>query len=333
MLALVAWAAAPPPFLPDFAGWHKSKSEVAQAAPWPLPAPEAQAMTEYGLRSLERDTYQRSGRSITVEGLRFDDVYGSYGAFTYYRPDNFHPFDLAQPKEQAASGDNVILFTRGVWLVRVHMDELTAMTASEMRQLAAALTASAGGGPLPSSPYYLPPAHLLAGDTHFVEGPTAFSAFCHWLAPEAVGFNMGAQAELGDYDLGAATPAQMAVIAYPTPQIARSHFGALQKMAGFSVRRSGPILVLLHGASGADADQLLQAVNYDADITMVPPTPVGIDALPALILGIFVLCGFIIGVAVVVGLLTGGTRAMLERWFPERFEKAQREALIRLNLK
>jgi len=333
VLALAAWAAAPPPFLPDFAGWQKAKSEVAQAAPWPLPTAEAEAMTEYGLRSLERDTYQRSGRSIVVEGYRFGDVDGSYGAFTYYRPDNFHPFDLAQPKEQAASGDNVILFTRGVWLIRVHMDELTAMTASEMRQLAAALSASAGGGDLSSLPYYLPPAHLMAGDTHFVEGPKAFSTFCHWLAPDAVGFNMGAQAELGTYDLGGSTPAQLAVVAYPTPQIARTHLAALQKMSGFSVRRSGPILVLLHGASGADADQLLQAVNYDADITMVPPTPVGLDALPELILGIFVLCGFIIGVAIVVGLLTGGTRAMLERWFPERFEKAHDEALIRLNLK
>lgn len=293
-------------------------------------------MAEYGLARVERGTFARGPRHIQVLGMRFENAIGAFGAFTYYRPINFHPFDLAQPQEQAASGDTRILFTRGLWLIQVRMDMLTAMTASEMRQLAANLGPVAGSAPaLPTLPFYLPTEHLEPNSIRYAEGPAGYAAACDWLPAAAVDFSQSPQIAVGSYDLPETDPGvvQVMVISYPTPQMARTHLAELQKNPDLEVRRSGPLLAVVHGISAAPAQRLAEAVNYDAEITIAPHGPVGIEGLPALIIGIFLLCAFIIGVAVVVGVLTGGIRVLLRRAFPDRFRSLQGETLIRLNLK
>ncbi|MGH9519375.1 MAG: DUF6599 family protein, partial [Terriglobales bacterium] len=134
-------AATAPAVLPSFAGWRVTQSQVGTAPGWGLPAAEAAVLREYGLRSAEHATYRRGDRTLEAEGLRFSDAAGAYGAFTFLRLPADAAFDLAQPHEQAASAGKQIMFTRGDWLVRVDVDQITAMTAAEMRQLAANLSA------------------------------------------------------------------------------------------------------------------------------------------------------------------------------------------------
>ncbi|HVB39348.1 MAG TPA: DUF6599 family protein [Terriglobales bacterium] len=345
--ALLAAAAAatvppPPPQLPNFDGWQKSASTLTLQPGWGLPRAQAAVMNELGLSSIERAAYRFEGRTIHLQGYRFGDAGGAYGAFTYYRPENFHTFDLGQPHAQAASGDTAILFTRGDWFIRVQMDQLTAMTASQMQALAARLTATAGPTQLPALPFYLPRKGLVPNSLHFVRGPAGFAAACTWLPPDAVGFNKSAEAVIANYDFGTDSDgteanAQLVLLDLPTPDLARTYLAQLERLAGgtaFRVRRSGPLLALVHttGASSSQAGGLLQAVNWDAEITMVPPVPESLGALPALILGIFVLCGLIMGVAVVVGLLSGALWAWADKLLPRRFQHPEREALISLHL-
>lgn len=332
---VMAAAAAPPPRLPDFAGWQKGQSAILA----PAALPERVALAEYGLQFAEQDTYQRGDRKIAVTGFRFADAAGAYGAFTFFRPEEFHPFDLAQPREQAASGNTLILFTRGQWLVRVQMDQLTAMTASEMRQFAAALAPTAGNElALPSLPLYLPRQGLLPSTVRLAEGPAGLGGpnggIAPWLPAGEVGFDHSAEVIVAGYNvpLHESGSVQLAVISYPTPLMARTRLAAMSHLEGVAARRSGPLLVLTH-AAGNDAASLLDQVNYDADITLVPPTPVGIDALPSLILSILLFCGVLIAVAIVVGLLTGGARVLLMRVLPQRFHRPPPEPLIRLHLK
>jgi hypothetical protein len=333
LLGVVAMAAEAPT-LPEFAGWQKVQSQQLTPAQAALPGNQGAAMAEYGLAGVERDVYKRGDRQIHIEGLRFHDSRGAFGAFTYYRPANFHPFDIGQKNEQAVSGGTSILFTRGEWLIRVQMDELTAMTAAEMRDLAARIPVH--GNPalaLPDLPYFLPTDHRQPGTLHFAEGPAGFAASCDWLPAAAVGFDHGAETALAAYDLPMSPPgAELLVISYPTPTMARTRLDGLEKAGQAAGRRSGPLVILVHGLSADAAAPLLQAVNYDAEITKVPPVPVGVEGLPALILGIFLLCALIIGVAVVVGVLSGTTAVMLERVLPERFRRRQQENLIRLHL-
>jgi hypothetical protein len=330
----MAAAAAVVPTLPEFAGWQKVQSQQLTPAQAALPGNQAAAMAEYGLVGVERDLYKRGDRQVHVEGMRFRDSRGAFGAFTFFRPENFTAFDIGQKNEQAMSGGTSILFTRGEWLIRVQMDELTGMTAAEMRDLAARIPVQ--GDPalsLPDLPYYLPRDRRQSGTLHFAEGPAGFAASCDWLPAAAVGFDHGAETALAAYDLPMSPPgAELLVISYPTPAMARTRLEGLEKAAQSPGRRSGPLVILVHGLSADAAAPLLQAVNYDAEITKVPPVPVGVEGLPALILGIFLLCALIIGVAIVVGVLSGTTAVMLEKVLPERFQRRRPENLVRLHL-
>lgn len=335
---VLAASAAARPALPNFDGWQKAKSSVADKPGWGLTANDAEVMRELGLSWIERDTYQFNGRAIQVQGYRFGDPGGAYGAFTYFRPDNFHAFDIGQPRDQAASGNTSILFTRGDWLIRVQMDQLTAMTASQMRQLAQNLTATAGADQLPSLPFYLPRKGLQANSLHFVRGPVGFAAACQWVPTAGLGFDQDAQAVVASYDFGpdlngAESTAQLVILSYPTPQMARTHFAELQQQ-GLQARRSGPLVAVVRAtpAAAPQAAALLTQINWDAEITLVPPTPLGLTGLPALILGIFVLCALIMGVAILVGLLSGALWNWVDRFLPERFRRSARPALIRLGL-
>lgn len=340
IFALTVWAApAARPALPNFDGWQKVKSSVAGKPGWGLAANDAAVMGELGLSWIERGTYQFNGRTIQVQGYRFADPGGAYGAFTYFRPANFHAFDIGQPRDQAASGNTAVLFTRGVWLIRVDMDQLTAMTASQMRQLARNLASTAGADQLPSLPFYLPRRGLQANSLHFVRGPVGFAAACDWVSAAGLGFDQSAQAMIASYDFGPGvngteTTAQLVILSYPTPQMARTRLAELQHQAGFQTRRSGPLLALVRStpAGSAAAAALLTQVNWDAEVTMVPPTPLGLSGLPALILGIFVLCALIMGVAILVGLLSGALWNWVDRYLPPRFRRSARPALIGLGL-
>jgi hypothetical protein len=326
------------PRLPNFAAWRKAQSQFAPRMGWGLPADQAAAMQEFGLGSVERDTYARGRQQIQILAMRFADATGAYGAFTYYRPGNFHRFDLAQPQEAANSGGTRILFARGDWLIQVQLSQPNELTAGDMRALTHALPLLADSDlTLPSLPSYLPSKGLETDSIRYSEGPVAFAAGCNWLPPSQLGFNLDAEAAVGDYPApgaaSAAASAQIAVLSYPTPQMARARLPQLAALPGITARRTGPVLLLAHGFTPAAAQALLNSVNYEANVTLVPPTPVGIEALPALILGIFVLCGILMGVAVVVGVLTGGIRVLVQRVLPERFHRPPPEGLIQLHLR
>ena len=165
----------------------------------------------------------------------------------------------------------------------------------------------------------------------------AFSAFCNWLPATSVGFDHGAEAALANYAVAGAASApqaaQMLILAYPTPQMARARLPQFAHLAAVEAKRSGPLLVLVHGADAATATALLPKVHYDADVTLTPAVPVGIDALPGLLLGIFVLVGLIMAAALIVGVLAGLVRAYLQRKFPGRFDRLGPDSLIQLHLR
>ena len=352
LLALVcgALAAVPStPVLPDFEGWHKTQSTVLRQPGWGLPAGQAALMKELGLKTLEQATYRRGDRSLQVQAFFFGDASGAYGAYTFLRPENYHSFDVGQPRAQGVSGDTDIYFYRAQWTLHVQVDQLTAMTGSEMRALASQLMVLPGQqNQLPTLPQYLPREHYRGNSVRYMEGPAGMGQAASWLPVDAAGFNLGAEAVTGMYDLpapvqatGPEQPDQLVILSYPTPDIARDFYARLQQAlkagpAGAlnQIRRSGPVVAVLHGPNYPGASDLLNAVNYDAEVTLTQPTPVGLEGLPGLILGIFVLAGMVSAVALVVGVLTGGLRVFLRRRFPQWFKKLdQKKELIRLDLK
>jgi hypothetical protein len=331
------WAALAPKALPDFAGWQKVST--VQVSPASLPPRESALVTEFGVASIERATYQHEDRKLTVEAMLFRDASGAFGAYTFLAPGNFHPFEVRQPHAAGLVGDNHIIFYRGPWLVRTDFQVVDIMSAPEIRELAGDLPEAAGvQNLLPTLPLYLPKPNYIDNSLRYAEGPTAIAAAESWLPSSAIGFDQGAEVVSASYDV-ASPPAQMLVISYPTPQIAAERlrsFAALAKghtTAALLTRQSGPLLVLMHGANGPEAHRLLASVNYHADITWNEPTPVGIEGLPRLILAIFALVGILIALALGVGLATGWFRVALTRLFPQKFGRPHAaDEIIRLGL-
>ncbi|HXE89751.1 MAG TPA: DUF6599 family protein [Terriglobales bacterium] len=327
------------PLLPDsFAGWQKQapsqKSTQAQIADPTQPA----LLAEFGFTDFESARYVRGDRSFDVRAARFRDSSGAYGAFTFYRPPEMQEEQLG---DMGGSVDRHVLFYRGNILVTAVLDRLTAMSAAELRALADALPqgTSREGTQAPSLPAYLPHTGAVRNSGRYILGPAGLATSGLPLPAESLDFSSNPEIALARYQTTGGE-AMLAVISYPTPQIAAARlktleaFGASRPDLRLNTRRSGPLVAVVSGVTPGDAQPLLAAVNYDADITWNENTFLSPrDNIGNLLLAIFVLIGFILLFALVAGVAFGGVRIFVKRLFPGRvFDRPQEMEIIRLNL-
>jgi hypothetical protein len=339
-LTASVFAAAGGDFLPkSFAGWTQSGqpqiSDNAAKADSAYPA----VLKEYGFNESETATYTRDdGRKLTIKAARFNDATGAYGAFTFYRQP---VMKTEQIGTKAASANDRVLFFRSNVLVDANFDRLTAMSASELRELASMLpTAPGSAGNLPSLPQYLPKADAVENSAKYILGPQALLATKAPLAAEQVDFSHEPEILIQDYS-SKAGPLTLSVINYPTPQIAGERLRALQAAdqgnpKSYLVRRTGPLLAIVTGSSGSsEAQSLLSSVNYEAEVTWDEATTLSKrDNIGELIVGIFTLIGIILLISLIFGLFFGGIRVAMKRLFPKRvFDRPEDAEIIQLHLR
>lgn len=346
--ATAAWAAAPQPqpFLPaQFAGWRIEGNPHLSGDPAVADAAYAAVLKEYGFQDVESAAYTRPDRKLSVKAARFSDASGAYGAFTFYKTEGMQAEKI---DDLAASAGTKILFYRGNILVEADLDRVTAMSAAELRDLSAALPQPTGNkNLLPTLPRYLPREgyRYVAHSAKYVTGPAAFSGIHPPLPAEVVDFQRSPEVVLGRYATSEGS-ATLALIAYPTPQIAGDRLRAIEswtKDNGCSARgtceffgkRSGPIVALVTGeVSRGEAQSLLAAINYEADVTWNQATSVAKkDNIGNLIMAAFMLIGVLMLIALALGIAFGGIRVLLQRFFPNRwFDRSEDVEIIRLNL-
>jgi hypothetical protein len=339
--------AAAPVILPKlFGGWEKASSQ-ASADPAAADPVNANVLKEYGFASFERAVYKRSdNRQITIRAACFDNAGGAYGAFTFYRLPEMLQEEFG---DQGASFNQRILFYRGNILVEAQLDRVTAMTAAELRELSGDLILP--GGPernAPSLPQYLPQQAYVKNSVKYALGPGALIAAGSPLPVDLVQFG-GRSAEVaeGKYSTSRGT-ATLMLIEYPTPQIAAERsraFAALNQnpppatdvtlAAPFTIKRSGPIVVLLAGQiSSGEARSLLASVNYDADVTWNENTFVDKkNNVANLLVNIIFLIAILLGVALLIGVFFAVFRLTVKRFFPGRvFDRPEDMELLQLKL-
>jgi len=350
--ALAAAAApAPEPLLPrNFAGWQLSSSPKVSRDPAAADPANAALVKEYGFTDFESAIYSRDdGRKLKLRAARFQDASGAFGAFSFYQTPEMLPEKIGG---QGASLNQRVLFYVGNIVVDAVFDKLTAMSAAELRELAGTLPKPPGDAQsLPSLPGYLPRQGLLKNSTKYVMGAVGLQQAEAPLTAQEVDFSHGAEVALGRYStpLGDAT---LMLISYPTPQIAAerlreidaSHQKNTQQQPGvasimdvgpFFDKRTGPIIVIAAGPlSQSEAQSLLAAVNYDAEVTWNENTYVTKkDNLANLLVNIILLCGILIGLALVAGVAFGGIRVLIRRVLPARvFDRPGEAEFISLHL-
>lgn len=340
---LAADGAAPTPILPkEFGGWQLSGVPKTSSDPGVADASNAALLKEYGFTDFVSATYTRSdGRKLAVKAARFADATGAYGAFTYFK---MPPMLKEEIGDYGASLNQRVLFFRGNILVDAVFQELSAMSAAELRELAGLLPLPGGGSRnIPTLAGYLPSQARLNNSIKYVVGPIGLAKINAPLPAELVNFSVGAEVAEADYQTsdGEAT---LMVISYPTPQLAAS---SLRKMdagrqqsaqsqssgtplltiAPYFERRTGPLVVVAAGPlSQSQAKTLLESVNYDAEVTWNQNTYFSRkDNIANLLVNVIILCGIIAGFAVVAGVAFGGIRVLIQRLLPERVRQRREE--------
>ena len=296
-------------------------------------------LSEYGFTGSETATYTRSdGRKLTLKAARFNDATGAYGAFTFYRQP---AMKTEQIGTKAASANERILFFRSNLLVDAGFDRLTEMSAAELRELAAALPAARGAADnLPTLPQYLPKEDAVENSAKYILGPQALVASHSPLTAEQVDFSHEPEILMQDYSPKSG-PLTLIIVQYPTPQIALDRLHAIESAAqsnpnSLLVRRSGPLLDIVTGTvNSSDARTLLNAPNYEAEVTWNQPTFLSRrDNVGNLIIGIFSLIGILVLVMFILGVFFGGFRILMKRLFPDRFfDRPENVEIIQLHLR
>jgi len=352
----LAAAAGPAPLLPKmFAGWEKTASERSNDA-GKADAANAGLLREYGFTDTEIATYTRDDEKLHLRAARFTDATGALGTYSFYLKPEMADQQIGD--RAAALGDHILL-QRANLLIDASFEHPSAMSAAELRELAAELPAIGGGAATPPSLISdFPSQGQEANSMRYVVGPIGLAMAGATLPSNVVDFSRSAEVATAQYRVPSGI-ATLTVVSYPTPQIAVDHERALvtwvpsknnsaeqQPIRGtlsiptadgrqLTFRRSGPLLVFVSGnISSADAHWLAQSVNYRATVTWNQPAPLSGQAVGGLIVGIFVLIALLLAIFLVIMIFFGGSFVLMQRLFPNRqILPAQRDALIKLNLK
>jgi hypothetical protein len=336
--SLVSGWAKEPGLLPlRFNGWEidqqsiKTGSDPAAADP-----ADFSVLKEYGFSDFENAAYTRNGRSMQVKAARFNDASGAFGAFTYYVQPQMR---VERIGDASASNNSRVLFYRGHILVEAKLEQVTAMSAADLRALADALPRPHGNvSALPALPKYVPKQSLLVNTERYIVGPVALERLGVPVPANLIDFSKAPDVEFAKYR-STGGDAGLLLVEYPTPQIAAERLRTWQAaLSGptFHFKRSGPILAAVSGEiPESEAQSLLASVNYDADVTWNQPTkPDPKENRGTFVVAEILLVLVVLGLGLFLGIAFGGFRIIAKRVFPKRgFDRAEEIEIISLNLK
>lgn len=342
-----------PPLPVSFSGWVAAEAPKTLTDATQVDAANAAALKEYGFQSATIADYKREGETLSVRAIRFGDLSGAYGAYTFYRGSNW-------PKEEigsgAASNHNRVLFWRGTTFVDATFSHIVPMSGSELRELANRLPFPQGSKALaPPILASLPKTSLDGQSTHYALGPAGYAGSGGVLPPDLVGFDRGAEAVTAGYSLSS-NPATLTLIDYPTPQMAAAQETRIRDyikagianakppfpkpladsdQASLEVRRSGPIVAIVSGDAIPDeSHRLLDSVHFESDLVSIPqPGESEISKTSRLLLGIASIV--IVGgsAALLLGFFLGGGRAIYRKIRGRPISSVYDAEFIRLDLR
>jgi hypothetical protein len=316
--------------------------------PAAVDAANAAVLKEFGFSDLASATYTRDdGRTLNLRAARFTDATGAFGAYTFYlQPE----MTKEQIGDQAASLGQRVLFYRGHILIDALFSKESAMSGSELRELAGALPRPAGNAAnLPSFIAFLPRRGYISNTQKYALGPMALQALAPPVPADLVDFGASSEVTLARYSTTSGE-ATLMLISYPTPQLAAEHLrridaahqmaqpqsgvSGVENAGPFFDKRTGPIIAIASGpVSDSDAKSLLGMVNYEASVTWNQAEDHQVKELYSLILNVVILCAILGALAIVAGIAFGGVRVLMKRLYPDRvFDRPDQVEFISLHL-
>ncbi len=285
--------------------YHKAGSQ-------PLPLQDQAVWTEYGLKDSEQAAYEKAGAPpMAVRAYRLQDATAALAAFEWQRPNNAKPANptyLELSKLSAEIPAGVVIALGNHLLIfdgyKPTPEEIADVFRSIPRQ---------ESGPLPTLPDHLPGGTLQPNSERYSIGPASLAKFNPELTPSQAAFHFGTEIQTGIYDT-AAGPMKLAILSFPSPEIARQRTAELEKLPGSVVKRSGPLVAAVFLPRDANAaERLLGQVRYQAAVTTGQAPLTKKDNAGNLMINIVLLVCVLVAFCVLSGLLFGGFRHMFRR--------------------
>jgi hypothetical protein len=298
---------------------------------------------EYGVKSFEARTYQLGGTRVQVVLEAAGDVSAAYGLFTYYQNESMH---AEKGIQLAMAGPQVSLMARGRTFIRFLRPKDSHLSEDEFRALMILV-----GGTRPTTdslanlPPSLLPSGLIPGTAKYIIGPATAALVLPGFPPALIGFNQGAEVQVGKY-LSGNLRSTMMELSYPTPQIARQRFEEMTRSLALNqdrganslyARREGSfIFIALKSSDKAAAAKFLDQFNVNELLTWDERYPgdktIG-RQLFELIVGNAFLTLVLAGSGIAGGVLIVLSRRVTARLFPAwEWGHPESDRLIRLNL-
>lgn len=300
---------------------------------------------EYGVKSLIRRVYQYDNQGAEALFEEAADASSAYGLLTYYQTEAMSP---EKNVELAVGNPAGSLMARGRYFIRVPRPDRqhSQLSDGEFRWLLAFI---AGTRPRSEAeaglPVPLPESGVVLGSEKYILGPEAARRILPTLPADLIGFSQGAEVKTASYLVGRSRT-RVVAIAYPTPQIARVRFGAMEHFLSlnqdhglgslYGKRRGSFVFLFLGAGSPASATRLMDQFQVSEQVVRNEKYP-GDESIAVqlvkLILGNLLLVGILAGGAVLVGTLIFLSRKLAAKWFPESaWGRPDEGRIIRLNL-
>ncbi|HUY15257.1 MAG TPA: DUF6599 family protein [Terriglobia bacterium] len=298
---------------------------------------------EYGVKNIVDRKYRFE--TFTAEALveEASDPSCAYGLLTYYDAAGMSP---VQGMKLTLEDSKQAFMARGDYFIRITHPANPGLSGSDFRSL---LMQIGGAAPTPDSlsslPSSLPSQGLVRGSEKYFLGLEAAHKLLPNFPAELIGFPDGAEAQLGEYASGREM-LELLEIDFPTPQIARARFDAMQTSLNlnqeqgansiYGERESSYVFLVLNSPSKTAAHQFLSQFKVSETVSWNQryqgKTSIAVQLLN-LILGNIALILILIGITVVGGLSMFLAKRFILNHFPNSFLAQQGDGeIIRLRL-
>jgi hypothetical protein len=282
---------------------------------------------EYGVKYVELRTYRVD--DVVAEALaeQASDASAAFGLLTYYQTEAMRS---EKGTELTLIGPEGALMARGPFFVRIRRP--TSGELSENNFLALPIFIGGTRGPVGSPaalPAPIPESGLVPHSEKYLLGLEAARRILPNFRTDLIGFAQGAEVQVGDYIVNK-DRSRVVAISYPTPQIARIRFGAMQQFLAVNQdqgpgslygRRQGSfVFLVLNSSSSANANRLLEEFRVSQHLSWdqrYPGSkPITLQVVELLLANIALIL-ILISCAVLGGILIFLSRLAAAKWFPD----------------
>ena len=299
-------------------------------------------LKECGFRSFWQGIYERGPRAVSVKIFELGDPSGAYSLYTIQVQPDAH----AEPTgDQATSTPNDLWLWQANLVIHIHDQTASGKAKTQLLDLGREVSALVRQhAELPNLVKRLPFHNQVSGTSRYAVGPQGFSDLKIPLQTAKLGLEMGAEVSVARYQFPN-TQGQLLLLSYPTPQLARKFYTDMKDARSLLLnpsptstifsKRSGPLIALLFGTlSEAEANTLLQTIQYSANLTWdeVPP---GEDVAAYLrrVRQSIMLTGALLLFTIGAGVVFGFIRVAAKRWLPiSIFDRPEEVELTQLRL-